>query len=153
LVGRIDILLAKLIKISGRSDDNHLVIELKRANKKLTQKEYTQLFEYASTIIRDPRFDKTQVTWDFWLVGTETDETLNELCNASDRPPGCAHIFKSHNARVWVKTWGEVLHDCLARHEYIRGRLELEVVEEDSVSYLQEMYMKIVRPDETAGDL
>ena len=51
--GRIDILLVKLVKISGRSDDNHLVIELKRANKKLSNKEYMQLFEYANAVIQE----------------------------------------------------------------------------------------------------
>jgi len=29
--GRIDMMLAKLVKVSGRTDDNHLVLELKRA--------------------------------------------------------------------------------------------------------------------------
>jgi hypothetical protein len=47
-----------------------------------------------------------------------------------------------------VKTWGEIIHDCLSRHEYIRSRLELEVEEEDSVSYLKELYMKVVTPED-----
>ena len=54
--GRIDIMLAKLVKVSGRRDDNHLVIELKRANKKLGHKEFTQVFEYANAVIQDVRF-------------------------------------------------------------------------------------------------
>jgi Histidine kinase-, DNA gyrase B-, and HSP90-like ATPase len=146
--GRIDIMLAKLIKISGRSDDNHLIMELKRANRKLSHKDFSQLFDYANTVIQDSRFNKTDVSWDFWLIGVEVDQALNELCNAQDRPPGCAHIFKSGRARIWVKTWGEIIHDCLSRHEYIRSRLELEVEEEDSVSYLKELYMKVVTPED-----
>lgn len=146
--GRVDVMLAKLIKISGRSDDNHLVIELKRANKKLSHKDYSQLFDYANAVIQDPRFDKTLVSWDFWLVGVETDDALNELSNSQDRPPGCAHIFKSGRAKIWVKTWGEIIHDCLSRHEYIRSKLELEVEEEKSIAYLEELYMRVVKPDE-----
>ena len=146
--GRIDIMLAKLIKISGRTDDNHLIIELKRANKKLGHKDFTQLLEYATAVIQDARFDKTTVSWDFWLVGVEVDDTLTELCNSLDRPSGCAHIFKTGRARIWVKTWGEILHDCLSRHEYVRSKLELEVDDEESSAYLQEMYMKVVRPDQ-----
>jgi hypothetical protein len=56
--GRVDIMLAKLVKISGRNDDNHLVIELKRANRKLTHKDFSQLLDYATSIIQDSRFDK-----------------------------------------------------------------------------------------------
>ena len=140
-------MLAKLVKISGRSDDNHLVIELKRANKKLSNKDYMQLFDYANAVIQDLEFNKTQVSWDFWLIGVETDDLLNELCNAQDRPAGCAHVFKTGRAKIWIKTWGEIFHDCLSRHEYIRSKLELEVEEEESVSYLRELYMKVVKPE------
>jgi hypothetical protein len=143
-------MLAKLVKISGRKDDNHLVIELKRANKTLTPKEFSQIFEYANAVIQDSRFNKTEVSWDFWLVGVEMDDALNELCHSQDRPAGCAHIFKSGRARIWVKTWGEILHDCLSRHEYVREKLELEVEEEGSAAYLQQLYMKVVLPQEAA---
>lgn len=147
--GRIDIMLAKLVKVSGRKDDNHLVIELKRANKKLAHKDFSQLFDYANAVIRDARFNKTMVSWDFWLVGVETDDALNELCNSQDRPPGCGHIFKTGRARIWVKSWGEIIHDCLSRHEYIRAKLELEIEEEEAVGNLNELYMRVVKPDES----
>jgi hypothetical protein len=147
--GRIDIMLAKLIKVSGRQDDNHLIIELKRASKRLTHKDFSQLFDYANAVIQDPRFNKTSVSWDFWLVGVETDDALNELCNSLDRPPGCAHIFKAGRAWIWVKTWGEIIHDCLSRHEYIRAKLELEIDEEEAIGNLNELYMKVVKSGES----
>jgi hypothetical protein len=150
--GRVDIMLAKLIKLSGRKDDNHMVIELKRANKKLSHKDFSQLMDYATSVIQDARFDKTTVSWDFWLIGVETDEALTELCNSQDRPSGCAHIFKTGRATIWINTWGELLHDCLSRHEYVRAKLELEVEEDDAVSFLQEMYMKVVTPEERPQD-
>lgn len=149
--GRVDIMLAKLVKVSGRTDDNHLIVELKRANRKLAHADFAQLFDYANSVIQDPRFDKTLVSWDFWLVGVETDDALNELCNAQDRPPGCAHIFKAGRARIWVKTWGEIIQDCLGRHEYIRSKLELEIGEEEAMGNLNEMYFKVVKPDEGQG--
>jgi hypothetical protein len=145
--GRVDIMLAKLVKISGRTDDNHLVVELKRANHKLTHTDFAQIFEYANVVIQDSRFDKTLVSWDFWLVGVEVDDALNELCNAQDRPAGCAHIFKTGRARIWVKTWGEIIQDCLGRHEYIRSKLELEVAEDEAIGNLNEMYVKVVLPE------
>jgi Histidine kinase-, DNA gyrase B-, and HSP90-like ATPase len=149
--GRVDIMLAKLVKISGRSDDNHLILELKRANKKLSHKDFAQIFDYANAVITDPRFDKTQVSWDFWLIGVETDQTMDQLCNAADRPPGCAHIFRSHRAKIWVKTWGEILYDCLGRHEYLRNKLDIEVVEDEASAYVDEMYIKVVHAEDEAG--
>jgi len=91
--GRIDMMLAKLVKVSGRTDDNHLVLELKRANKRLSQKEYAQIFEYANAVVQNPKFDKTDVSWDFWLIGVETDDGLNQLCHAADRPPRRGQSF------------------------------------------------------------
>ena len=50
-------------------------------------------------------------------------------------------------ADVSIKTWGEIVHDCFARHEYIRSKLELEV-EADGLGLLPaRAYMKVVRPE------
>jgi len=142
--GRIDIMLAKLVKRSGRTDDQHLIIELKRASKRLTLQDFHQLFSYANAVMRDPRFDKTGVSWEFWLVGVELDDELDEQVNSADRPPGCAHIFGHGAGRIWVKTWGQVLHDCLSRLEFVRGRLDFAVSEEDATKYLDKVYPKYV---------
>jgi hypothetical protein len=53
---------------------------------------------------------------------------------------------KSGRIKVWVKTWGELLHECLGRHEYVRSKLEIEVTEEEAVAHLQKMYMEVVTP-------
>jgi len=144
--GRVDVMLIKQVKLSGRTDDRHLVLELKRANKKLSVSDYNQILNYANSVINDDRFNKTEVSWDFWLVGTGADDAVEALCNAADRPAGCVHVFKSHQARIWVKTWGELLHDCLGRHEFIRSKLDLEADEDESVAYLKEVYFRVVKP-------
>ena len=143
---RIDIMLCQSNKISGRNDDHHLIIELKRASKILGYAEYSQVFKYATAVMNDGRFKKTEVKWSFWLVGVELSPDLEEMANSQDRPSGCAHIFKEGNGKIWVKTWGQVLHECISRHEFIRGKLDLEITEEGSISYLNEIYPLFV-PD------
>lgn len=141
---RLDLMLCQISKVTGRDDDHHLVIELKRASKTLTMKEYGQILDYADAIMRDSRYRKTNVRWSFWLVGVEIAPALDHLVSSQDRPPGCAHIFKEGNGRIWIKTWGQLLHDCISRLEFVRDRLDLAITEEDSVSYLNEIYPKFV---------
>ena len=78
--GRVDIMLAKRVKRSGRDDDEHLVIELKRASKILSLNDLNQLVEYATAVIRDARFDKTGVKWSFWLVGVGIRTRVRGSC-------------------------------------------------------------------------
>ncbi|MDO1584674.1 ATP-binding protein [Rhizobium oryzicola] len=141
---RLDLMLCQASRVTGRDDDHHLVIELKRAKKTLDMKDFTQIMGYASSIMKDSRYRKTNVRWSFWLVGVEVDSQLEDLVSAPDRPPGCAHIFKEGNGRIFIKTWGQLLHECVSRLEFIRDRLDIAVTDEESVSYLNEIYPHFV---------
>ncbi len=141
---RLDLMLCQASKVTGRDDDHHLVIELKRASTDVGMAEYGQILRYADAIMNDSRYKKTNVRWSFWLVGVEISPLLDHLVTAQDRPPGCAHIFKEGNGRIWIKTWGQLLHDCISRLEFVRDRLDIAITEEDSVSYLNEIYPKFV---------
>lgn len=146
--GRLDIMLAKRVKRSGRDDDEHLVVELKRANKRLTLSDLNQLTEYATAVVRDRRFDKTNVQWSFWLVGVEFSPELEETTNSADRPAGCAHIFKSGRGYIWVKSWAQLTHDALSRMEFVREKLNIAVTEEEAVEYLNRIYPEFVPASE-----
>ncbi|MBD9372184.1 ATP-binding protein [Rhizobium sp. ARZ01] len=141
---RLDLMLCQASRVTGRNDDHHLVIELKRAKKILGMEDYTQILNYAEAIMKDSRYKKTNVRWSFWLVGVEMSSQLESIVSAQDRPPGCAHIFKEGNGRIWVKTWGQLLHECISRLEFVRERLDLAITDEESVSYLNEIYPQFV---------
>jgi hypothetical protein len=141
---RIDLMLCQNNKISGRMDDHHLVVELKRANKKLDLGDFSQIMKYADAIMKDGRYQKTGVKWSFWLVGVSLAPELESLTEASDRPRGCAHIFKEGDGSIWVKTWGQVLHDCISRHEFVRKKLDIAISDEGAVAYLNEIYPEFV---------
>ena len=141
---RIDIMLCQTNKTSGRTDDHHLIIELKRAKKKLDLGDFSQLMKYADAIMKDVRYEKTGVKWSFWLVGVSLAPELESLAEASDRPRGCAHVFKEGEGSIWVKTWGQVLHDCISRHEFVREKLDIAISDDEAVAYLNEIYPEFV---------
>jgi hypothetical protein len=140
----------KRIKRSGRDDDEHLVVELKRASKRLTLKDLNQLIEYATAIIGDRRFDKTNVKWTFWLVGVEFSPELDEAVNSADREPGCAHHFKDGRGSIWAKTCAQLVHDALSRMEFVREKLNIAVTEEEAIDYLNRIYPDFVPALEAA---
>lgn len=141
---RIDLLLCQSNKRSGRDDDHHLIVELKRASKSLSYGDFGQLLKYASAIMKDTRYHKTNVEWSFWLVGTDVAGDLDPLVNSNDRAPGCAHIFKEGNGKVWIKTWGQLLHDCISRHQFVRDKLNIAITDDEAVHYLDEIYPNFV---------
>jgi hypothetical protein len=47
---------------------------------------------------------------------------------------------------IWIKTWGQLLHDCLSRLEFVRERLNIESTEEDAIKLSEELYPEYV-PD------
>lgn len=62
----------------------HLVVELKRPMR-LTMAEFGRLNNYATAITGHPEVASAPHTWDFWLVGTEIDDAVQNLCNDATR--------------------------------------------------------------------
>lgn len=141
---RVDLMLCQMNKRSGRTDDHHLIVELKRASKLLSYMDLGQVISYANAIMKDSRYLKTNVEWTFWLVGTEVSDDLEAVINSSDRPAGCAHVFKEGAGRIWVKTWGQLLHDCISRHNFVKDALNIAIEEDDAVEYLNQIYPEFV---------
>lgn len=101
---------------------HHLVVELKRPSLRLGQTELNQITKYAVTVSRDQRFRTPDVTWDFWLLGDDMDEILEDLANKKDSPPGL--YTEAGNYRIWVRRWAEVLEENRQRLHFFREHLE-----------------------------
>jgi hypothetical protein len=69
----VDLLLSATVPLPTRQHE-HLVVELKRPSLRLGHDELTQVSRYADAIARDARFNKVDVRWNFWLIGTEMND-------------------------------------------------------------------------------
>jgi hypothetical protein len=116
---RIDLMFWKAAHESDRR--RHLVVELKRPKVVLGQPELNQVTKYAVAINRDQRFKSPDVTWDFWLLGDDMDEIVEELVNKKDSEPGL--YTDSGSYRIWVRRWAEVLEENRQRLHFFRDRL------------------------------
>jgi hypothetical protein len=105
----------------GAERRQHLVVELKRPALVLGQPELAQIANYAVSISRDPRFKSPDVVWEFWLLGDEMDDVVEELVNKRDSPAGL--YTDGGNYRIWVRRWAEVIEENRQRLHFFRDHL------------------------------
>ena len=94
----VDIVLGRALRLNQNRRE-HLVVELKRPSVILGRDEITQIEGYAAAVASDPRFNRTEVQWDFVLAGNDWDEFAALRANQRDKPAGL--ILDSDGLRVW----------------------------------------------------
>jgi hypothetical protein len=116
----------------------HLVIELKRPNHKLTDEDVSQLRSYASAITNDERFDQPNTTWEFWLIGNETSETVNEMRDQQGQAHGVVQSSKKY--QIIVRTWAEVIGDAEHRLKFVQRSLQYESTHDSGLASMRDRY-------------
>ena len=137
----VDLILSKVIEQHANRRDN-IVIELKRPSKTIGMTEFTQIQNYAATVIRDDRFASTNANWEFWVIGDNIDDSVNLMVNQDGREPGIAVLAKNYTVRVL--TWASVLSDAKHRLKFVQKALEYQSRQERGVEYLRETHGKYV---------
>ncbi len=141
-VGRVDLLLSKEGGWSGGR--RRLVVELKRPSAVLTDTELGQLRRYAGAVRGDSRFAHEQaVMWDFWLVGTDMDQSVRDQARQDHLPPGC--VQQGGGTRLWVRTWGEIIEQCEDRLRHYQQVLEYQSEPDHELDYLARTFPELIR--------
>lgn len=117
---------------------SHLVIELKRPNHKLTDEDVSQLRSYANAITKDERFDQPNTTWEFWLIGNETTDTVNDLREQVGWPHGVVQQSKKY--KLIVRTWAEVIGDAEHRLKFVQRSLQYESSRDAGLASMRDRY-------------
>lgn len=145
---RIDFLFGRALELN-RARREHLVVEIKRPSITIGRKEMDQIEDYARAVIDDARFDLETVQWDFVLVTTELSDLAKGRVYRSEQPRGL--LFEpAPGARIWVRTWAEIVSECKHRLKFIRDQLEYDPDADQAVVYLRDTYPDYV-PDYLAA--
>lgn len=131
-----DLVLGRQLRTSADQFEN-LVVELKRPKHKLSDEDVTQLRSYASAIIRDEAFDQPNVRWEFWLVGNEVKDEVEDQRTQPHLPHGVVQVGKY---KLIVKTWAEIISDCEHRMKFVEDSLQYETSRDDGLAYLRAHY-------------
>jgi hypothetical protein len=132
----VDLMLARAVPLDAKRRE-HLVVELKRPSVTIGSAELQQVKDYAIAVARDPRFDKTDVEWDFVAVSTELGGTVIEDASQPQLPPGQVASYLDGRVRVWAKTWGQIIDDAEHRLKFVRRHLDYDPSAQDAFKYLR----------------
>lgn len=141
--GRADQFLGRIVPGPEKNRHEYLLIELKRPGLTIGRKELNQVQDYLDALRKQPDFSHTDTRWHFFLVTTEYDETIAAVINQSGRPVGVAQA--GDNYTIWVKTWGEVLRESEARHQFIQDQLKVEVSDEQIDTRIKELAQSMIK--------
>ena len=141
--GRADQFLGR--KVPGPEKERHeyLLVELKRPGLKIGRKELNQVQDYLDALRGQPDFSHTDTRWHLFLVTTEYDATVEATIHQANRPVGVAQM--GDNYTLWVKTWGEVLRESQARHQFIEDQLKIEVTDEQIDARIKELTQSVTK--------
>lgn len=128
--------------IQSSTIDN-IVVELKHPTVKLGEKELSQVKTYMNVILRDSRFNASNMRWKFYLVGNNFDSSNyipNEMRNAINwgKKNLVCHIDNNGiQYEIFVLKWSELFADFEIRHNFLLKKLEMKR-EELSVSSIHD---------------
>ena len=151
---RVDLMLAGSTGRPTRRE--HLVVELKRPGLTITQKELTQIEEYAFTVAADDRFRHGEVDWEFVVIGNRMNNHVEQRTRQPHLPPGVSH--QRDGLRVVVKTWAEIIDDCKERLKFVSDKLDYLATNDTGLDYLRKLHndaippnLRVVHPDDQLG--
>lgn len=129
-----------LVRQDRHHDKIHnVVLELKHPNKKIGKKFIQQIETYYEVISSDSRFNASNMTWSYYLIGNDFDATgyvEDKLENAKPHgEPSLIHKVRNH--RIYVKRWSEIITEVELRHQFLNDRLEIQrdvLAKEESAS-------------------
>ena len=120
-----------------RQRRDHLVVELKRPSVRIGSDELTQIEKYAFAVVGDPRFNTTDVEWDFWIVSDEMDDYARQRANQDGLPRGVTWKGRNDAVRIRAVQWGELLEDARHRLKFVQQQLNYIVTDEGAMDYLR----------------
>ena len=96
-----------------------------------------QTKKYARAVASDHRFKDTGTEWDFVAISNAITPDAEIEATQKDRPAGMVADYPDLNARVWVKTWGQVIQEAEGRLTFYRRKLDYQANEAQALGYLR----------------
>ncbi|WP_034062199.1 ATP-binding protein [Lacinutrix jangbogonensis] len=117
----------------------NLIIELKKPKVDAGVDELMQIKLYAARISKDKRFPKEKTKWKFLLVTKDIKADIESELDQTDRKYG--HVVATDLYDVYVLTWGHILNEARTRYEFIKDKLNLNLMDnQQNLDYLKSKY-------------
>ncbi|MBA4248545.1 MAG: hypothetical protein C0444_09680 [Microbacterium sp.] len=148
----VDLILSSIVPQTANRRE-HVVIELKRPTVHINAAGLLQANKYAVAVRNDPRFEKVQVSWEFWIIG---DTIAEDAKNLLDETGLFGSTGKGDNLPIRAVTWAQVIEDAKHRLKFVEKALEIEPSTSSGLTYFREnysQYMPDIDSDDEADEL
>jgi hypothetical protein len=102
---------------------------------------------YAHAIVRDERFRGTDTRWEFWALSNDVSELVGEKASQPGKPEGLITELAGGRARIWVKTWSQVIRGASSRLQFFQEKLAFGTDTNAALAFLRETYARYLPPD------
>lgn len=140
----IDLMLSCRVPLPRGEQRKHLVVELKRPSQLIDINGIEQIKNYADAVIYDPRFNSTEVEWEFIIISTDISERAQREATQANRPKGLVYEYGMPKIRVWVKTWGQLISEAEGRLKFFKEQLNFEAKNSDGLDYLSRINLNFL---------
>ncbi len=148
--GRLDAFMGRAVPHADGDHREFLVVELKRPSVAAGRKEVAQLEDYVRTIKAQPDYTGTSTSWTFILItGTCSSDVENRIVQP-DRPRGL--IDNAPTAKVWVRTWSEVIREAEGRLRFVQDKLKVAVDRDEIDERIAWMRASILKERPSGAD-
>lgn len=137
--------MGRIVPHAKQDHREYLLIELKRPSLNVGRKELDQLEDYVSTIVSQPDFVSSTTSWNFYLVSTEIDASIEPRITQQGRPSGL--FIDQGNYKVWVKSWSELINDCESRLAFAQKELNINVSNDEIADRIARLRSSVLKLD------
>jgi hypothetical protein len=137
--GEVDLFLVKT-EAFGETKHKNIVVELKRASKKLTHdKDYQQIDNYRKKILEQSLCNGENQHWEFYLIGRDYDEGISDLIENSkshgEKEKGLTLNIKNGRVKMYVRKWSDILEvEWGTKMKFLKEKLEIQAKEQKGSS-------------------
>lgn len=103
-----------------------IVVELKRPSVILGRTELDQLKKYFGVIMREDRFNASNINWEFYLVGNKYNDEIKWEIQSNKGHGEKSLAFNIDKCKIYVKTWSEIFTELELNFNYLQEKLKFD---------------------------
>jgi hypothetical protein len=128
--GEVDLFLTKTESV-GEVKQQNIIVEIKRASKKLGKNEYDQIEGYMEKIVAENLCNGENQYWEFYLIGKDYDEhisnNIDSAKNHGQKDKGLCYNIKDGRVKIYVRKWSDILEvEWGTKMKYLREKLQIQ---------------------------
>ena len=128
--GEVDLFLTKNESI-GETKQLNVIVEIKRASKKLGKNQYDQIESYMESIRKESICNGDNQYWEFYLIGkdydTHIEDKIDSAKNHGQKERGLSYNIKDGKFKIYVRKWSDLLEvEWGTKMKYLKEKLQIQ---------------------------